>query len=156
MEFREGDKKWLYSLHFYQENKTNIYYHCLDTKCKARAIYYFNFNNAEDEINNKFEIKNEHSLAYDEHNYIQSNIIKEDLETKSKSEIKKKLVNYYYLKSFIKQYLINNTGIIHTGISLKKEIESIYGSIKIDYKTIREEDIIAAKTKFKKKIIYLI
>ena len=82
LEFREGDKIWLYSLHYYQENKTNIYYHCLDTKCKARAIYYYNFDKNEVELNNKFEIKHDHSLENNEHNYNQSTIIKNDLETK--------------------------------------------------------------------------
>lgn len=40
LEHIENEKKWKCSIHNFNENKNSVYSHCLDSKCKSRAIYY--------------------------------------------------------------------------------------------------------------------
>ena len=39
-----GKQKWKFSLKFYEENKTNVYYNCIDTKCNVNGILKFDNN----------------------------------------------------------------------------------------------------------------
>ena len=91
-----NDKQiWKYSIHSYNKNFTIIYYNCLDSKCKARAILKFNKDdkNMNNDINrNNFTLSQDHNISYENHSYNKLIIIKNDLETKSINEIKNKLL----------------------------------------------------------------
>ena len=49
LEIIENKKKWKYSLKYYDENRTKIYYNCMDSKCSAKGI----LNITENEKNQK-------------------------------------------------------------------------------------------------------
>ena len=95
LEIKENDKTWKYSLHFFNENYNNIYYNCLDTKCKGKGIYIIN----KEEKNHSgkeqkpeidhFELYKDHDIPYDQHKYNIINTIIKDITTLSANNIKK-------------------------------------------------------------------
>ena len=146
-------QKWKYSIKFFDESKTTVYYNCIDSKCQATGIYNLNDKNIINHNNNTngiFNLTKEHNLTFNEHNYNKIDSIKKDIEELPLSRIKKKLENYYYLYDFIKAYAILNSENNFTMISLQKEIESKYGKLNINFDTIKKDDI-NKKTKLYKK-----
>ncbi len=78
MEIYDNNKIWKYSIKYYNDNKNNIYYNCIDTKCKGTGIYTLIENNnklknnkvnqSKDNKDNFILTKN-HTIDYDDHNY---------------------------------------------------------------------------------------
>ena len=145
LEIIENEKKWKYSLKYYDENRTKIYYNCMDSNCSAKGI----LNITETEKNQKklennraikdtFELSKNNSLDYSEHSYnIIANIMN-DIETLSIETITNKLKNYYYLKDFVKAYTILNKEKNLTQQGLLKDIENKYGKLKIYENSIKK------------------
>ena len=80
IEIKDGDKIWIYSLSNYNNNTGNASYKCSDTHCNGRGRIYI-FENINRNNDNKFYLKNEHSIDYFEHNYIRQIKAKIDYET---------------------------------------------------------------------------
>lgn len=98
LEIYDNNKIWKYSIKYFKEDKLNIYYNCIDTKCKGTGIYTLIENNNELKdkplINNNvnkdnFIITKSHTINYEDHYYNKLNKIKKDLEELSINNIKK-------------------------------------------------------------------
>ena len=99
----------------------------------------------------KFIIKNPHSISYEDHTYVLDNAIKKDYNELNKTEIKKKLSNYKYLKKFIRYFLDMHEDI---GTSYTRLLESFigeYGIVEINYSIIPEDECILLINNFKKR-----
>ena len=158
LEIKEGDKIWKYSFHFFNENYNNLYYNCLDTKCKGKGIYIINKDEKyisekeQQPETDKFELSKDHDIPYDQHNYNIINTIIKDMNTLS-TNIIKKIRKLLLLNNFIKAFAIYNINKPLTINGLLREIESTYGKIKINFDPINKDDIQKAKMKYIKKII---
>ena len=93
------------------------------------------------DIKQSFELTKHHNIKYNDHNYNKIKAIKKDMDTLSVNQIQKKLKDYYYMKDFIKAYIKINNNKNFTQLAILKEIENIYGKLKINFDSIKKEDI---------------
>ena len=133
LEIIDENKKWKYSLKYYDEKRTKVYYNCIDSTCNAKGILTI----SEDEkvnqklednkdIKQSFELTKDHNIKYNDHNYNKIKTIKKDIDTLSVNQISKKLKDYYYMKDFIKAYIVINKDKNFTQLAILKEIENIW------------------------------
>ncbi len=118
--------------------KNNIaYYYCSDTSCKGCGLvrYELNTNNEYEKLKKNIEqfiITKEHSIPYIEHNYQKNKEIINDINNKTKKEIKSKLIKYSYLNTFLKSFAIINKDKISSSGELYNLFNREYGPIKLD------------------------
>ena len=106
-----------------------ISYKCSDTICEWRlSAKYELYNNIIKLIN--YEIKKNHSIVYEEHNYNYNNKILEDLKYKGATIINRKSNNPLYFKKFLIVMSINYKKFNQKGQNLLLNYKQKYGNIK--------------------------
>ena len=94
LRIKEDAKVYKYSLSKYNEKSHSGYYYCSDTNCKGKGTYLFvpdNTSEYEKKFHKKefFTLSKEHSLEYENHNYIINENTIHDIDEYNPKEIKK-------------------------------------------------------------------
>ena len=159
LQIKEGKKFWKYSLSTYNGNSKSGYYYCSDTHCRGKGTCIFNMENIseyEKKINNKeiFNITKDHTISYENHNYIISLTLKNDFNNYNIDDLKKKLSNIKYIQNFLKLYVIKNNEIISSVAKLYNIFNDEFGEIKLNYNSLtnEEKNLLISRYKKRKKI----
>ena len=159
LQIKEGKKFWKYSLSTYNENSKSGYYYCNDIHCRGKGTCIFNMENIseyEKKINNKeiFNITKDHTISYENHNYIISLTLKNDFNNYNIDDLKKKLSNIKYIQNFLKLYVIKNNEIISSVSKLYNIFNDEFGEIKLNYNSLtnEEKNLLISRYKKRKKI----